>query len=178
MDQTRVNTVVQGTLGYLDPEYFRSSQLTDKSDVYSFGVMLVELLTGEKPVCFERSEEQRCLAAYFLSLTAENDLFQIIDAQVDEGQLEQVVVVVDIAKKCLKFKGAERPSMMEIAADLQGLARFNSNDLDCQPLYGEETANLPSDPKDLYSIPSISYDHSSQYTSESTNVGFSMNIPR
>ncbi|KAI3666954.1 hypothetical protein L6452_41995 [Arctium lappa] len=127
LNQTQVTTLVQGTLGYLDPEYFHTSQLTDKSDVYSFGVVLLELLTGKKPLCMERSQEQRNLATYFLVSLKTNKLFQMLDRRVvREGSLEQLQAIAMLVKRCLNMNGYDRPTMKEVAMELEGLRKFTT----------------------------------------------------
>ena len=130
IDQTHLTTNVQGTFGYLDPEYFQSSQLTDKSDVYSFGVVLVELLSGEKPIISSTSQETRSLAAHFIALMEENRLFDILDVQVKEGCLEEeIMAVANLAKRCLNVSRKHRPTMKEVSTELEriGLLQRKSN---------------------------------------------------
>ncbi|KAG5552346.1 hypothetical protein RHGRI_010432 [Rhododendron griersonianum] len=127
-DQTQVTTLVQGTFGYLDPEYFHSSQLTEKSDVYSFGVVLAELLTGKKPICLDRSHEERNLATYFIVSMKESRLFQILDPRlVREGTLEQLEAFAELVKRCLCLKSEERPSMKEVVVELEGLRKIKKD---------------------------------------------------
>ncbi|PPS13327.1 hypothetical protein GOBAR_AA07323 [Gossypium barbadense] len=106
LEQTHLTTRVQGTFGYMDPEYFRSSQFTEKSDVYSFGVVLIELLTGQKPISAEQSEP--------------NSLFNIIDPMVvKDGPEQEIIVVALLAKRCLNLNGKKRPTMKQVAMELE-----------------------------------------------------------
>ncbi|KAF8007065.1 hypothetical protein BT93_K1156 [Corymbia citriodora subsp. variegata] len=127
LDQTHVTTLVQGTFGYLDPEYFQSSQFTDKSDVYSFGVVLVELLTGQKPISSLREQEGRSLATYFIISMEENRLLDIVDAQVlKEGNKEEIASVANLAKRCLNLNGRNRPTMKEVAMELERIKKLQN----------------------------------------------------
>ncbi|KAL5854414.1 hypothetical protein ACOSQ4_004216 [Xanthoceras sorbifolium] len=122
IDQTHVTTKVQGTFGYLDPEYFQSSQFTDKSDVYSFGVVLVELLTGQKPTSVSKTEEGQSLIAYFIGSMEENCLYDILDNQVSIfGKKEAIMAITNLAKRCLNLNGRKRPAMKEVAMELEGI---------------------------------------------------------
>ncbi|KAK3405189.1 hypothetical protein EUGRSUZ_K01438 [Eucalyptus grandis] len=127
LDQTHVTTRVQGTFGYLDPEYFQSSQFTDKSDVYSFGVVLVELLTGQKPISFLRDDEERNLASYFLLSMDDNRLFDIVDAEVlKQGKKEGIVAFASLARSCLNLHGKTRPPMKEVAIELERIRKLEN----------------------------------------------------
>ncbi|XP_021763166.1 wall-associated receptor kinase 2-like [Chenopodium quinoa] len=119
-DQEQLASMVQGTCGYLDPEYMQSGELTEKSDVYSFGVVLVELLTKEKAICYAKTEAERCLAVYFLRKLKEDRLFEILDNDmVNDDAIEQLKEVANLARRCLKLKGEDRPTMKEVARELE-----------------------------------------------------------
>ncbi|XP_062081374.1 wall-associated receptor kinase-like 1 [Humulus lupulus] len=131
LEQTHLTTVVYGTFGYLDPEYFQTSQFTDKSDVYSFGVILVELLTGQKAISAARSEEGRSLATYFIMTMEENSsiLFDILDGQIVKDALkEEILIVANLAQKCLHLNGRNRPTMKEVAMELERIQVIDNKD--------------------------------------------------
>ncbi|KAJ7940927.1 Wall-associated receptor kinase, partial [Quillaja saponaria] len=151
IDHTELATMVQGTLGYLDPEYMLTSQLTEKSDVYSFGVVLVELLTGRKALLFDKPEEERSLAMYFLSYFIEDRLFQVIKSGlVNEGNKETVKEVARLAARCLKLKGEDRPSMKEVGMELEGLRRTEKHPWVRMDLNLEESEYLLPDMSGAY----------------------------
>ncbi|XP_057973555.1 wall-associated receptor kinase 2-like [Malania oleifera] len=146
LDVIQFTTLVQGTLGYLDPEYFRSSQLTAKSDVYSFGVLLAELLTGMKALCFNKFEEQRNLAMLFTTSMNEDQLFVIVDSGLmNEENMEQIKEVAVLAEQCLRVRGEERPTMKEVATRLEGLIRTMQRHSDDQLCFLEESSSTLDD---------------------------------
>ncbi|KAF8029961.1 hypothetical protein BT93_E2394 [Corymbia citriodora subsp. variegata] len=120
ISQTHLTTKVHGTVGYMDPEFFQTNKFTDKSDVYSFGVVLVELLTREKPISEMRAEEGIGLAMHFIISMEENHLFDVLDKEVlDHGEKEEIIAVSNLAKRCLNLYKRYRPTMKEVAMELE-----------------------------------------------------------
>lgn len=127
VDHTHLTTMVTGTFGYLDPEFFQSGQFTEKSDVYSFGVVLVELLTGEKPISFNRSQDERSLASHFLVSMETKNVEKILDDQVSQGAREEVMAVAKLAKRCLNLNGKMRPTMKAVATELDNIRKSQAS---------------------------------------------------
>ncbi|KAF8010098.1 hypothetical protein BT93_J0915 [Corymbia citriodora subsp. variegata] len=117
--KTHVSTVVKGTFGYLDPEYYRRQQLTDKSDVYSFGVVLFEVLCARPAVSRRAPMEQISLASWAQSCCKSGAVEKIIDPHL-KGAItpECLNKFCEIAMSCLQDEGAKRPSMNDVVRGL------------------------------------------------------------
>ncbi|KAB1210633.1 Wall-associated receptor kinase-like 9 [Morella rubra] len=157
IDQTHLTTLVYGTFGYLDPEYFQSSQFTEKSDVYSFGVVLAELLTGEKAISSSRTLQDKSLATYFIQSMEENNLFDILDKRVlKEAEKQEIIAVANLANRCLNLNGKKRPKMKEVTVELEGIQMLRKAPNDQQNNEVVEDDRIENDQHDVFSTSSMS----------------------
>jgi len=114
-----VSTVVKGTPGYLDPEYFLTHKLTDKSDVYSLGVVFLELLTGMQPISHGRNIVREVLAANQSGM-----IFSVVDNRMGSYPAECVEKFAALALRCCQDETDSRPSMVEVVRELDMIWRM------------------------------------------------------
>ncbi|KAK8583106.1 hypothetical protein V6N13_021821 [Hibiscus sabdariffa] len=118
-DATHVTTVVKGTAGYLDPEYYSTKQLTEKSDIYSFGVVLLELICGREPLSHSGSPDSFNIVLWakpYLQASA----FEIVDDSLKGTfDAESMRKAAMVAVKSVERDASLRPTIAEVLAELK-----------------------------------------------------------
>ncbi|XP_020585025.1 receptor-like serine/threonine-protein kinase ALE2 isoform X2 [Phalaenopsis equestris] len=116
-----ISTRVMGTFGYVAPEYAMTGHLLVKSDVYSYGVVLIELLTGRKPVDMLQPPGQENLVSWARPLLTKTDgLEKIIDPTLGTNYpRDSIAKVAAIASMCVEPEVSHRPFMGEVVQALK-----------------------------------------------------------
>ncbi|XVF48023.1 hypothetical protein PTKIN_Ptkin03bG0157200 [Pterospermum kingtungense] len=118
-DQTHISTKVKGTVGYLDPEYMKTYQLTTKSDVYSFGILLIEILTGRRPVELRRPVEERVTLRWAFNKYNEGHVVDLVDRMMEEVvDAEILMKMFALAFQCAAPVRKDRPEMKTVGEQL------------------------------------------------------------
>ncbi|CAH9122385.1 unnamed protein product [Cuscuta epithymum] len=127
-----------GTLGYLDPEYYRLHYLTTKSDVYSFGVLLLEILSGRKAI--DMQYEEGNIVEWAVPLIKAGEVEAILDPILKiPPEVEALRRIANVACKCVRMRGKERPSMDKVTTSLErALAMLMGSPSNGQPILPTE----------------------------------------
>lgn len=108
------NTVVAGTYGYMDPDYANTSKATTKCDIYSFGVVLMELVTGKKPVEPEFGENKNIINWVSAKVKTKEGALEILDKSVSGSFTDDMIQVIRLAIRCTARAPIPRPAMNEV----------------------------------------------------------------
>ncbi|KAG7589413.1 Protein kinase domain [Arabidopsis suecica] len=124
---THITTRVIGTFGYMAPEYASSGKLTEKSDVFSFGVVLLELITGRKPVDTSQPLGDESLVEWarpLISHAIETEEFvSLADPKLGGNYVEsEMFRMIEAAGACVRHLATKRPRMGQIVRAFESLA--------------------------------------------------------
>lgn len=116
-------SVIAGSCGYIAPEYAYTLHVNEKSDIYSFGVVILELVTGRRPVGLEFGEKD--LATWVHTTLNEKGVDQLLDPNLNSSFKEHICKVLDVGLHCLNQVPANRPSMRRVVKMLQESVPYN-----------------------------------------------------
>ncbi|XP_066383281.1 protein kinase STUNTED-like [Miscanthus floridulus] len=143
---------VVGTFGYLAPEYFMYGKVTDRVDVYAFGVVLLELLSGRKPISRDGSSPkgQESLVMWATPVLSSGDISDLLDPRLDVKHDEvEVRRMASAASLCLRRSARLRPPISQILSILRGestasIADQGATEPDCLDDEAYPAANVRS----------------------------------
>ncbi|KAL4313393.1 hypothetical protein GQ457_01G037640 [Hibiscus cannabinus] len=118
-DATHVTTVVKGTAGYLDPEYYSTQQLTEKSDVYSFGVVLLELICGREPLSHSGTPDSFNLVLWAKPYLQAGALEIVDDSLKGTFDVESMRKAAFVTVRSVERDASRRPTIAEVLAELK-----------------------------------------------------------
>ncbi|KAJ1271774.1 hypothetical protein BS78_06G151700 [Paspalum vaginatum] len=122
--QSQIETDVRGTAGYVDPEYLRTNHLTIKSDVFSYGILLLEILSGRRPIEVRRGATERITVRWAFNKYNRGDVRHILDPMLTDAVNEDILnKIFDVAFQCVAPTREDRPSMKEVVERLWKIRR-------------------------------------------------------
>ncbi|KAI0499359.1 hypothetical protein KFK09_020262 [Dendrobium nobile] len=153
-----ITTQVKGTAGYLDPEYLKTYQLTEKSDVFSFGVLLVELISGRRPIEPKRDRKETITAKWVIKNFSEGNAKETLDPNLPASPSTNFALekILELALQCMAPTRQNRPSMRRCAEILWRIRKyyrelFNSEPPSVPSQWRNASSNGRMEPHHLYS---------------------------
>lgn len=108
---------IEGTFGYMAPEYFMHGIINEKTDVFAYGVLLLELVTGRKAV----DSSRQSLVIWAKPLLESNNMKGLVDPSLDAGyDPEEMALTLAVASMCIHHSSNLRPSMRSVVRFLKG----------------------------------------------------------
>ncbi|XVF21501.1 hypothetical protein REPUB_Repub12eG0095500 [Reevesia pubescens] len=109
-------SMVAGSYGYIAPEYGYTLKVDEKIDIYSFGVVLLELITGKRPLDPKFGESVDIVEWFRRKVGDNRALEEALNPNLGNCKhiQEDMLLVVRIALLCTAKLPKDRPSMRDV----------------------------------------------------------------